>query len=288
MMNYSKAIKPLYRVENREVVQLFGGNTDKLEAELERMARRKFKFVISMQRYSELSKFELKNAWFLLRAYPDLQIAYLDDEQSKREGGEPRLYSALIDRQSEVIPEIGRRKPKFRIELPGNPILGYGESDNQNHAIVFYHGEYLQLIDANQDDHLEECVKIRNVLGEYAIPNQSPYSSFGQDEFKRPPIAIVGACEYIFSENIGTPGDVAAGKEQTFGTLAVRTIVMDWWQGALRASKFPQRHFHKHARWCLQSAEELAFGRGFLRWYERIRAWRTYEAYRVLSVWIRS
>jgi len=37
MMNYSKAIKLLYRVENPEVVQLFGGNTDKLERELERM-----------------------------------------------------------------------------------------------------------------------------------------------------------------------------------------------------------------------------------------------------------
>jgi 1,3-beta-glucan synthase len=34
MMNYSKAIKLLYRVENPEVVQIFGGNTDKLEREL--------------------------------------------------------------------------------------------------------------------------------------------------------------------------------------------------------------------------------------------------------------
>jgi 1,3-beta-glucan synthase len=39
MMNYAKAIKLLYRVENPEVVQMFGGNTDKPE----RMARRKFK-----------------------------------------------------------------------------------------------------------------------------------------------------------------------------------------------------------------------------------------------------
>lgn len=35
MMNYSRAIKLLYRVENLEVVQLFGGNTDRLERELE-------------------------------------------------------------------------------------------------------------------------------------------------------------------------------------------------------------------------------------------------------------
>ena len=88
------------------------------------MARRKFKFVVSMQRYSKFNKDELENAEFLLRAYPDLQIAYLDEEQSKREGGEPRLYSALIDGHSEFNPETGRRRPKFRIELPGNPHFG--------------------------------------------------------------------------------------------------------------------------------------------------------------------
>ena len=44
MMNYAKAIKLLYRVENPEVAQLFDGNTDKLERELE---PRKFKFVFS-------------------------------------------------------------------------------------------------------------------------------------------------------------------------------------------------------------------------------------------------
>ena len=49
MMNYSMAIKLLFPFETPEVVQLFGGNTDKLEHELEWMARRKFKFVVSMQ-----------------------------------------------------------------------------------------------------------------------------------------------------------------------------------------------------------------------------------------------
>jgi 1,3-beta-glucan synthase len=28
--------------------------------------------------------------------------------------------------------------------------------NNQNHAIIFYRGEYLQLIDANQDNYLKE------------------------------------------------------------------------------------------------------------------------------------
>ncbi|KAF9463251.1 1,3-beta-glucan synthase [Collybia nuda] len=234
MMNYSKAIKLLYRVENPEVVQLFGGNTDKLERELERMARRKFKFLVSMQRYSKFNKEEHENAEFLLRAYPDLQIAYLEEEPPRKEGGDPRIFSSLIDGHSEFIPETGRRRPKFRIELPGNPILGDGKSDNQNHAIIFYRGEYLQLIDANQDNYLEECLKIRNILGEfeeYSVSSQSPYAQWGHKDFKKSPVAIVGAREYIFSENIGILGDLAAGKEQTFGTLAARS--MAWIGGKL-------------------------------------------------------
>lgn len=224
-MNYSKAIKLLYRVENPEVVQMFGGNTERLERELERMSRRKFKFVISMQRYSRFNKEELENAEFLLRAYPDLNIAYLDEEPARREGGESRWFSALIDGHSEVLPN-GRRRPKFRIELPGNPILGDGKSDNQNHAIIFYRGEFLQLIDANQDNYLEECLKIRNVLAEFETLSMPPDNPYGPAHkgFNVAPVAIVGSREYIFSENIGILGDVAAGKEQTFGTLAARGL----------------------------------------------------------------
>ncbi|CAE6478685.1 unnamed protein product [Rhizoctonia solani] len=233
MMNYAKAIKLLYRVENPEIVQLFGGNTDKLERELERMARRKFKFVVSMQRYSKFNKEEHENAEFLLRAYPDVQIAYLDEEPAKK-GGEPRCFSVLIDGNSALIPETGRRRPKFRIELPGNPILGDGKSDNQNHAIIFHRGEYLQLIDASQDNYFEECLKIRNVLGEFEefnTSNQSPYAQWTHRDFQKSPVAIVGAREYIFSESDGILGDIAAGKEQTFGTLTARALA--WIGGRL-------------------------------------------------------
>ncbi|CAI6095424.1 hypothetical protein V2G26_015139 [Clonostachys chloroleuca] len=224
-MNYSRAIKLLYRVENPEVVQMFGGNTDKLERELERMARRKFKIVVSMQRYSKFKKEEMENAEFLLRAYPDLQIAYLDEEPPVAEGEEPRLYSALIDGHSEIL-ENGMRKPKFRVQLSGNPVLGDGKSDNQNHSLIFYRGEYLQLIDANQDNYLEECLKIRSVLAEFEemkADEVSPYTPGIKSEAKYP-VAILGAREYIFSENIGILGDIAAGKEQTFGTMFARTM----------------------------------------------------------------
>ena len=224
-MNYSRAIKLLYRVENPEVVQMFGGNSDKLERELERMARRKFKIIVSMQRYAKFNKEERENTEFLLRAYPDLQIAYLDEEPPLNEGDEPRLYSALIDGHSELM-ENAMRRPKFRIQLSGNPILGDGKSDNQNHSIIFYRGEYIQLIDANQDNYLEECLKIRSVLAEFeemTTDNVSPYTP-GIPPSQKNPVAILGAREYIFSENIGILGDVAAGKEQTFGTLFARTL----------------------------------------------------------------
>ncbi|ORZ20022.1 putative 1,3-beta-D-glucan synthase subunit [Lobosporangium transversale] len=225
-MNYSKAIKLLYRVENPAVVQQFGGNGDRLERELDRLSRQKFKFLVSMQRYTKFSKEEAENAEFLLRAYPQLQITYLDEHPSDVEGEEPIVYSVLIDGQCEVLPD-GKRKPRFMIRLPGNPILGDGKSDNQNHAIVFSRGEYIQLVDANQDNYLEETLKIRNVLGEfeqYHTPGVSPYSPQIESKDVPEPVAIVGAREYIFSENIGVLGDVAAGKEQTFGTLTQRMM----------------------------------------------------------------
>ncbi|KAJ5086860.1 hypothetical protein NUU61_008167 [Penicillium alfredii] len=224
-MNYSRAIKLLYRVENPEVVQMFGGNSEKLERELERMARRKFRICVSMQRYAKFNKDERENTEFLLRAYPDLQIAYLDEEPPVNEGEEPRLYSALIDGHCELL-ENNMRKPKFRIQLSGNPILGDGKSDNQNHSIIFYRGEYIQLIDANQDNYLEECLKIRSVLAEFeelTTDNVSPYTP-GLPSPDSHPVAILGAREYIFSESVGVLGDVAASKEQTFGTLFARTL----------------------------------------------------------------
>ncbi|ORZ11336.1 glucan synthase [Lobosporangium transversale] len=225
-MNYSKAIKLLYRIENPEIVQQFGGNGDRLERELEKLSQQKFKFIVSMQRYTKFSKEEAENAEFLLQTYPQLQIAYLDERPSEVEGEEPIVYSVLIDGKCELMPD-GKRKPRFRLRLPGNPILGDGKSDNQNHAIIFARGEYIQLVDANQDNYLEEALKIRSVLGEFEqmhMPEVSPYSPQVTSKDIPEPVAIVGAREYIFSENIGVLGDVAAGKEQTFGTLTQRMM----------------------------------------------------------------
>lgn len=223
-MNYSRAIKLLYSVECEDpnvspLVNIEESNV---------MAQRKFRIVASLQRMKEFSPEQEQAKEFLLRTYPELQIAYLDVEMDPVTN-EYIYYSALIDGTSDVSSD-GQRKPKYRIRLSGRPILGDGKSDNQNHAIIFCRGEYVQLIDANQDNYLEECLKIRSVLNEfeeYDIPDD-PYTFNPKDmsvsvDYSHP-VAILGTREYIFSENIGVLGDVAAGKEQTFGTLFSRTL----------------------------------------------------------------
>jgi 1,3-beta-glucan synthase len=55
-----------------------------------------------------------------------------------------------------------------------------------------------------------EAIKIRSILAEFE-PQMSPSNTSAA-----PPVAIVGAREYIFSEKIGVLGDVAAGKVRLF------------------------------------------------------------------------
>ena len=38
----------------------------------------------------------------------------------------------------------------YSIKLPGNPKLGEGKPENQNHAIIFTRGNAVQRIDMNQ------------------------------------------------------------------------------------------------------------------------------------------
>ena len=136
-----------------------------------------------------------------------MQIVYLNEDPPKRACGESRLFSALIDGHIlSSFPRLGARRPKLRIEFPGNPILGERKWDNQNHALIFfYRGEYL-LIDANRDNYLEECIEIRNALGEFeefATPRKNPYSLGTAKEMTSPAVhvAIAGAREDV------RPGD---------------------------------------------------------------------------------
>ena len=57
----------------------------------------------------------------------------------------------------------------YSIKLPGDPILGPGKPENQNHAIVFTRGEAVQSIDMNQEHYFEETLKMRNLLEELRV-----------------------------------------------------------------------------------------------------------------------
>ena len=52
----------------------------------------------------------------------------------------------------------------YKVRLPGNPILGEGKPENQNHAIIFTRGEHLQTLDMNQDNYMGESYKMRTCL----------------------------------------------------------------------------------------------------------------------------
>ncbi|CAO3626173.1 unnamed protein product [Cunninghamella blakesleeana] len=249
-MNYSRAIKILHRIEHPELSNLEMKDDmqqmEATEAHLDQLAQHKFRFLVAMQRYAKFNEEENENCEYLLTEFPHLQIAYIEEElpPMDKESGikpEPIYYSALIDGSCPILPNK-KRQPRCRIQLPGNPILGDGKSDNQNHAIIFSRGEYLQLVDANQDNYLEECLKVRSIFREFendhydinndedpstAYASKTIASFYKLDNTSKPsppPVAIVGAREYIFSENIGVLGDIAAGKEQTFGTLTQRIM----------------------------------------------------------------
>lgn len=216
-MNYQKAIKLLHYSETIEMVQsIENGNL------FDNLANRKFHLVIAMQRFLKFSEDERRDADLLFATYPDVKVACIDEIID--EDGTVSYYSTLLD--VSLKGENGEYNKIYSIKLAGNPILGDGKSDNQNCALIFYRGEYIQVIDANQDNYIEECLKIKSVLAEfeeYELDCSDQYNpQYLYSNENR--VAILGAREYIFSENIGVLGDIAAGKEQTFGTLFARTL----------------------------------------------------------------
>lgn len=221
-LNYDTAIKLLYRIENQLPDITNYGPLDQIDMQLELFSSKKFHLLLGMQRYQKFNKQEKEDADVLFRTFPRTKICYLEEEDCH--DGTISYYSTLLD--CSKTDSIGDYTKLYRIKLSGNPILGDGKSDNQNHSLIFYRGEYIQVIDANQDNYLEECLKIKTVLAEFEemkIETSSQYVP-GVINQLEPPIAIIGAREYIFSENTGILGDIAAGKERTFGTLFSRTL----------------------------------------------------------------
>lgn len=228
-MNYGRAIRLMHKVENPEMGSYF--NSQKaLDTYMQHMSERKFRCLVSVQKLQGMKAEELANVIAMTTAYSDVKVASLLVEEN--EGTKENEYFSVLYDAHEIMQQDDQQRKKcelkirYKIKLSGNPILGDGKSDNQNMSIVYYRGEFIQVIDANQDNYVEECMKIRSVLAEFECLESSmddPYSKTAIYK-EESPVAIVGAREYIFSENTGVLGDVAASKEQTFGTMFARTL----------------------------------------------------------------
>lgn len=134
-----------------------------------------------------------------------MAIAYLEQDANKTH------YSCCIDggAGNEFPLAGGVRRPRYRIELPGPPVLGDGKGDNQNCAIIYSRGHLLQAIDANQEGYVEEKLKMQAALNEFDDGADAP--------------TILGFCEHIFS-GLGALGEFAASSELAFGTVVQSTM----------------------------------------------------------------
>ena len=161
----------------------------------------KFEYVVACQMYYHLKTnrdIKASHIDVLRRSFPErMRVAYVE---VVGQGRKASFASVLLgaDQQRPVL---------YKVKLPGNPILGEGKPENQNHAIIFTRGEHLQTLDMNQDNYLGEAYKMRNLL-----------------ECFKGRVRVVGFREHIFSESGGAVAHFAANNEFVFGTMVQRFL----------------------------------------------------------------
>ncbi|XP_035844788.1 callose synthase 3-like isoform X4 [Helianthus annuus] len=101
----------------------------------------------------------------------------------------------------------------YKIKLPGPAILGERKPENQNHAIIFTRGEGLQTIDMNQDNYIEEALKMRNFLQEFRKK---------LDDVRYP--MILGLREHIFTGSVSSLAWFMSNQETSFVTIGQRLL----------------------------------------------------------------
>lgn len=171
-------------MQSETAVRLMGELEQLSMTDIEVYSKLKFSYVVACQIYGKQKNEndpKAEDIEFLLASYPNLRIAYIDAVRSSRDM-ELTYYSVLIKYDNIKVKEV------YRVKLPGNPVLGEGKPENQNHAIIFTRGRYLQAIDMNQDGYFEEAIKMRNLLEEFDIGNH----------------VIVGFREHIFTGSVSS------------------------------------------------------------------------------------
>ncbi|KAG6790984.1 hypothetical protein POTOM_000094 [Populus tomentosa] len=182
-----------------------------LSPEARALADLKFTYVLTCQIYGkqkEDRKPEAADIALLMQRNEALRVAFIDEVESLKDGKVHREYYSKL-----VKADInGKDKEIYSVKLPGNPKLGEGKPENQNHAIIFTRGNAIQTIDMNQDNYFEEALKMRNLLEE-----------FHQDHGIRPP-TILGVREHVFTGSVSSLASFMSNQETSFVTLGQRVL----------------------------------------------------------------
>lgn len=183
-----------------------------LSQEARAQADLKFTYVISCQIYGQQKQRKAPEATdigLLLRRNEALRVAFIHVEEIAGDDGKvsKEFYSKLVKAD-----EHGKDQEIYSVKLPGDPKLGEGKPENQNHAIIFTRGEAVQTVDMNQDNYLEEAMKVRNLLEEF-------HGKHGL----RPP-TILGVREHVFTGSVSSLAWFMSNQETSFVTLGQRVL----------------------------------------------------------------
>ncbi|CAJ2631141.1 unnamed protein product [Trifolium pratense] len=182
-----------------------------LSPEARAQADLKFTYVVTCQIYGkqkEEQKPEAVDIALLMQRNEALRVAFIDVVETLRDGKvNTEYYSKLV--KADIN---GKDKEIYSVKLPGNPKLGEGKPENQNHAIIFTRGNAVQTIDMNQDNYFEEALKMRNLLEE-----------FHSDHGLRAP-TILGVREHVFTGSVSSLASFMSNQETSFVTLGQRVL----------------------------------------------------------------
>ncbi|KAJ3679540.1 hypothetical protein LUZ60_017551 [Juncus effusus] len=223
MMYYRRALKLqafLDMASEEEILEGYKAVADQPEedrrqrsmsAQLEAIADMKFTYVATCQIYGNQKQSGDRRATDILNLmvnYPSLRVAYIDElEEQEGDKVQKVYYSVLVKAVDNRDQEI------YRIKLPGPAKIGEGKPENQNHAIIFTRGEALQTIDMNQDNYLEEALKMRNLLEEF---NEKDHGVL--------PPSILGVREHIFTGSVSSLAWFMSLQETSFVTIGQRVL----------------------------------------------------------------
>ncbi|XP_038879408.1 callose synthase 3 [Benincasa hispida] len=184
----------------------------------------KFTYVVSCQQYGiqkQSGDARAQDILKLMTKYPSLRVAYIDEveepSKDKSKKNQKTYYSSLVKAASpksiNASEHVQLDEIIYQIKLPGPAILGEGKPENQNHAIIFTRGEGLQTIDMNQDNYMEEAMKMRNLLQEFLKKH---------DGIRHP--SILGLREHIFTGSVSSLAWFMSNQETSFVTIGQRLL----------------------------------------------------------------